>query len=325
MRKTARLTAVALTACVSVVALAQAQERDDSRERADRPSVGERFQQFGDQFGFAVPPFGNGPQQFFGGQPGDLLRNLPGIIGQLREDMQQNRLRLDQLGEELRHRFGGQGFVGPGPGQGPMRLFLRPGTGADGGIAGALGDWLGDFRDTIDADGDGTITAEEIQSFLEGRFGAVAGADGADGVTVQEFGQWWLDQHQDALQNRFDQLDADGDGTVTADEFNAMVSTLLERLDTNGDGDLSADDFNGRGRFGLQLLPATPEAEAAPTAPAQPDEVKPETEQPATAAPDAPPQAQLAPVQAPDGPQAGTTETPASEGPTVLTLPPVVQ
>ena len=66
----------------------------------------------------------------------------------------------------------------------------------------------------------------------------------------------------------FQDHDDDGNGQVTAEEFNERYAGLVERFDRNGDGQLNQDD-RGRGRRAQpQQAPAQPEKNTAPqTAP----------------------------------------------------------
>ena len=52
---------------------------------------------------------------------------------------------------------------------------------------------------------------------------------------------------------RFDRLDSDGDGSISPDEFSARLVTMFTRMDSNGDGMLAGDELPHRmGRHGYQ-------------------------------------------------------------------------
>ncbi len=71
----------------------------------------------------------------------------------------------------------------------------------------------------IDADGDGTLTPEELFSEESRRL-----------------------REEQKRQRMFDRLDADGDGTVSMEEFHSRIDRLT-RLDTNDDGQVTRDEF----------------------------------------------------------------------------------
>ncbi len=72
----------------------------------------------------------------------------------------------------------------------------------------------------IDADGDGTVSADEIKT---------------------------------ALDKRFDALDADHDGKLEAKELNGLVSArALKKIDTDKDGTLDKAEFESIGTYRLQ-------------------------------------------------------------------------
>ena len=85
----------------------------------------------------------------------------------------------------------------------------------------------------LDADGDGTLSAEEIANAPTALLTLDQDGDGA--LSVEELrppcpprGQGFVD--------RIMSFDANGDGLVTADELPAPMHRLLNRADTNGDG-----------------------------------------------------------------------------------------
>ncbi|RZJ18831.1 MAG: signal transduction protein [Brevundimonas sp.] len=73
----------------------------------------------------------------------------------------------------------------------------------------------------LDADGDGVVTAEELNGASGGRAAPMLA-----------------------------RLDADGDGKVTRAEMAAGAQRIFERMDTNGDGVISPDERPSFGRGG---------------------------------------------------------------------------
>ncbi|HEV7254953.1 MAG TPA: hypothetical protein VGN97_17860 [Mesorhizobium sp.] len=123
---------------------------------------------------------------------------------------------------------------------------------------------------TFDANGDGAVTQAEIDQFRQGQIMQFdANRDG--NLSVEEYQALWLDQMRERMVDAFQEHDDDGNGQVTAEEFNERFTGLVERLDRNGDGQLSPDD-RGRGRRGDRerapagdaVPPPAPGAEPAP-------------------------------------------------------------
>jgi hypothetical protein len=98
-----------------------------------------------------------------------------------------------------------------------------------------------------DADGDGTITADEIDL---ARAALIAGADasGNGGISLEEYQTIFLDLMRDKMVDSFQGLDADGDGEIGTTEMDDAIAEIVERMDRNEDGIISADDENGRTR-----------------------------------------------------------------------------
>ena len=100
---------------------------------------------------------------------------------------------------------------------------------------------LGAAMSRIDADNSGSITQDEIDTF---RGALVAGADasGDGAITLDEFTAIYLELSRDRMVDRFQDLDADGDGTITGAEMDARFGGIVDRMDRNGDGELSRAD-----------------------------------------------------------------------------------
>lgn len=49
-------------------------------------------------------------------------------------------------------------------------------------------------------------------------------------------------QHRQHAEQMFKELDTDGNGTITRQEFDAATDAKFDRMDTNKDGTLSADE-----------------------------------------------------------------------------------
>ena len=71
---------------------------------------------------------------------------------------------------------------------------------------------------SLDADGDGSLTQDEIMAHNR---------------------------------SRFDKLDSNGDGAISPDEYRARLVAMFTRMDTNSDGVLAGDELPNRmGRHG---------------------------------------------------------------------------
>lgn len=76
----------------------------------------------------------------------------------------------------------------------------------------------------MDADGDGRVTAAEMDAAHKGMgsHSATAGMSSADKIKA---------------------IDADGDGVITASEHDKGSSGMFQRMDANGDGNLSFEEM----------------------------------------------------------------------------------
>lgn len=111
------------------------------------------------------------------------------------------------------------------------------------------------FMETFDANQDGDLTQEEIDTTRAERL-ATFDADGDGSLTLEEFQALWLDAMRERMVDQFQTHDDDGDGQVTAEEFGGRFANIVERRDTNGDGVLNADDLRRGGSRGGSDTPA---------------------------------------------------------------------
>lgn len=100
----------------------------------------------------------------------------------------------------------------------------------------------------FDADGNGSITAAEIEAFRAARFAALD-ADGSGQVSRQEFMDHAAAQAGERAGTMFDRLDADGDGTLSRDAIEAArgsgpdADRMIGRFDADGDGAVSEEEM----------------------------------------------------------------------------------
>ena len=131
------------------------------------------------------------------------------------------------------------------------------------------GDRRGHGRDmmrqfqTFDADGDGRITQAEIDQFRQNQITRFD-ADRNGTLSLEEYQALWLDAMRERMVDAFQEHDDDGDGQVTAEEFNERYTGLVERFDRNGDGVLSPEDRGMRRRGAAATQPGDPAPQVQP-------------------------------------------------------------
>jgi hypothetical protein len=104
----------------------------------------------------------------------------------------------------------------------------------------------GPFPSEYDANGDGTVTSEEIQAARAEEFAKID-ANGDGYISLAELQAWPAKRQEE----KFASLDADGSGSLSQAEFlgdkTGRAATLGAKVfklaDANGDGALSLDEF----------------------------------------------------------------------------------
>lgn len=97
--------------------------------------------------------------------------------------------------------------------------------------------------ESFDLDGNGILTQEEVDQARRERF-ARFDADNDGKLTLQEYEALWLDAMRDHLTRRFERLDGDDDSAVSPEEFVAPFGDVIQRLDTNEDGQITQDEVS---------------------------------------------------------------------------------
>lgn len=97
----------------------------------------------------------------------------------------------------------------------------------------------------FDTDKDGGVTQAEIDQTRGGQFTAFD-SDGDGQLSLKEYEALWLDVMRERMVDRFQNLDEDGDATVTSAEFSEPFGQMVQRMDRNGDGKLTKEDRKRR-------------------------------------------------------------------------------
>jgi Ca2+-binding EF-hand superfamily protein len=67
-------------------------------------------------------------------------------------------------------------------------------------------------------------------------------------LTLEEFQVLWLEMARPMMVDRFQDLDEDGDGLVTAAEFGQPLAAMFVYLDRNDDGAITVEELRGKHR-----------------------------------------------------------------------------
>lgn len=98
---------------------------------------------------------------------------------------------------------------------------------------------------TLDTDGDGRITLEEMRNSGAARF-ASADTDGDGFLTLEELQAAATGRVQERSARMFDRLDANDDGRLSAEEMRRPDPTerRFSRVDADGDGAITQEEFD---------------------------------------------------------------------------------
>lgn len=99
----------------------------------------------------------------------------------------------------------------------------------------------GGHWDRLDANGDGKITADEMDARQAELF-ADADANGDGAITREEMMAFHKARRAEHMRERMG--DANGDGVVDRKEFMAAAEAHFKELDKNGDGVISEDELS---------------------------------------------------------------------------------
>lgn len=117
-------------------------------------------------------------------------------------------------------------------------------AGHDGGH-GRMGDGAGMMFKELDTNKDGVISQQEFEARAATKLkGADSSKDGF--VNFDEYRAYALKEmeqrHQEMMKRRFDRIDANKDGKVSAEEMKAASDRMFTRMDMNKDGKIDKTD-----------------------------------------------------------------------------------
>lgn len=115
------------------------------------------------------------------------------------------------------------------------------------GWRGRHGGMMQNFTERYDANKDGKVSQEEIDTNRTEWFGKFD-ADKNGTLTLKEFEALWLEARRKEMVREFQKLDPNGDAAVTLDEYKEPLSRFVANRDRNGDGVISQEDRRRDGK-----------------------------------------------------------------------------
>jgi len=120
---------------------------------------------------------------------------------------------------------GGAGMMQDG-GPGMMDMMKRMhGKMMEGAMIGGMGPMGGDMMQKLDANGDGTVTPDEMRTQLLVKLGEYD-KDGDGNLTIAEFEVLHSAMIREMMVDKFQYFDRDGDGIITAEELTAPANKM---------------------------------------------------------------------------------------------------
>lgn len=131
------------------------------------------------------------------------------------------------------------------PGQGNAQGMMMQGGGA--GMMGDMSEMKGmmqrmheNMTQMMDVDGDGEVTPEEMRTRMQAML-SENDSDGDGSLSIDEFETLHSTMMRGMMVDRFQHLDADGDGAVTSEEMMAPAAKM-ERMQKMRDGMMKDQD-----------------------------------------------------------------------------------
>ena len=121
--------------------------------------------------------------------------------------------------------------------------FAERGPGGHGpmGMMGGIHGFGHEMIQSVDTNGDGSLSQEEISAAIDARF-AEFDTDKNGSFSLQEFEALWAEITRPAAVRAFQFLDPDGDAAIAKAELDDRFDEMVSRFDRNEDGVLSPDD-----------------------------------------------------------------------------------
>ncbi|MEM0937117.1 MAG: hypothetical protein AAGJ91_14590 [Pseudomonadota bacterium] len=114
----------------------------------------------------------------------------------------------------------------------------------DGGRGGFMRGLGRDLFDTVDTDGDRSVTRTEIDTYRAATLERIdVSGDGA--LSIEEFDTLYRELTRAQMVDAFQNFDGDGDGAITSVEVDRIVDRFVERMDRDGDGALTLQRRGG--------------------------------------------------------------------------------
>ncbi len=195
----------------------------------------------------AFPAFAQGQQQHHGekGQGSSVMGNQGGAgMGAGMGEGMGNQKQMMQMMMQMHSQMmgdAGQGGMGSMGGQGHM----MGGVGKDGSSP-AGGMMMGGGSTMMDADNDGTVTAEEARAGLTAKLKEFD-ADGDGALSIVEFETLHSANIREQMVDRFQGFDNDGDGQVTLEEMTAPASRMEQMQVMKGQAGGMGQNMQGMG------------------------------------------------------------------------------
>ena len=104
-----------------------------------------------------------------------------------------------------------------------------------------MGGMGAELLQNVDKNGDGALSQDEINAAVDGRFAEFdANKDGK--LSLEEFQALWADLTRPIAVRAFQFLDPNGDAALDRAEVDKRFGSIVARLDRNNDGKLSPED-----------------------------------------------------------------------------------
>lgn len=94
----------------------------------------------------------------------------------------------------------------------------------------------------VDANADGTVTRAEADAFIQDQLAAYD-ADGNGTLSIDEFEGAWNEMTRERMVRGFQRFDRDGDGQISEDELTRPVDRVFARADRNDDDAIEASEL----------------------------------------------------------------------------------